>query len=269
MGKILQSTKVRYTCLNFNTERNFAMTLLEHYSENYEFLSKTEMYCIDTCLKEINLTKFTIQSLADRLAVSTTTIFRMIKKLGYNSFNDFKYDFLFEKEKQQLFRKQSVNDILENIINDSSQTFEYLTNSDTKGMVHQLQNSRQLLICSSGLTSSIGVIFARKMLINNFLALHETDPYFLFMRISNMDHRDCLVILSKEGETKELLDVCKKAKLKNITIVLISEFGHSSLTELADYKLNVAKANHVGTDIDTRLQLHIAIEYLTKLLIHT
>lgn len=245
------------------------MSLFEHYSAHYESLSKTEMYCIDTYLKETDFKNFTIQSLADKLAVSTTTIFRMIKKLGYESFNDFKYDFLFEKEKQQLNKKQSVNDILEAILRDSSQSIEYLTTSVTQELIIHLQKSRQLLICSSGLTSSVGEIFTKKLMINNFVALHETDPYFMLMKISYMDHKDCLIILSKEGETKELLAVCKKAKMNGVTIIIVSEFGNSSLTELADFKVGVAKSNHVGTDIDTRLQLHIAIEYLTKLLIHS
>lgn len=243
------------------------MTLLEHYSKNYEYLSKTEMYCIDACLKEDYPQNFTIQSLAEQLGVSTTTIFRMIKKLEYHSFNDFKYDFLFEQEKNNLFKKKPINDILEEISQYSNKTIEYLLNSNTNDIVQKMQESRQILICSSGITDNVGEIFKQKLIINNFLALHETDPYFLLIKIDYMDSRDCLVILSKEGETKELQDICKKAKVQGVAVILISEFGHSALTNLTDFKLSVAKTNHIGTDIDTRLQLHIAIEYLTKLLI--
>lgn len=244
------------------------MTLFDHYRTNYDLLSKTEMYCIDTCLKNPGFTPFTIQTIADQLAVSTTTIFRMIKKLGYQSFNDFKFDFLSEKEQQQLVKKQSENEILRSISTWSTQTINYLTTNDTLKIIERLKNSRELLICSSGLTNSIAEILARKLIINDYNVIHETDPYFLLMKIIYMDQRDSLIILSKEGETKELLDVCKKAKMHGLTIILMSEFGHSSLTDLADFKISVAKSDHVGTDIDTRLQLHIAVEYLSKLLIH-
>lgn len=244
------------------------MGLLEQYSQNYELLSKTERYCIDTCLREIDSKKFTIQSLATHLTVSTTTFFRMIKKLGYHSFNDFKYDFLLEKEKQESLKKISKNTILDNLLQDSNKTIAYLAASDTQELVTQIKNSRKLLICSSGLTSHIGKILARKLSINNIEVFLETDTYLMLMKIAQMNHQDSLVLLSKEGETVKLLSVCKKAKMNGLSVILISEIGNSSLTALADYKLNVAHTTHLGTDIDTRLQLHIAIEYLTKLLIY-
>ena len=39
----------------------------------------------------------TIQYLADILNVSTTTIYRMVKKLGYPSFKEFSYDLVYHK----------------------------------------------------------------------------------------------------------------------------------------------------------------------------
>ena len=72
------------------------MALLDHYMKNGNLLSEVENYCFQNILKmELHDKNITIQYIADELNVSTTTIFRMTKKLGYQSFKELRYDLLY------------------------------------------------------------------------------------------------------------------------------------------------------------------------------
>lgn len=75
------------------------MALLDQFMKNVDVLSEIENQCFQEILK-MNLYKktITIQYLADMLNVSTTTIYRMVKKLGYPSFKEFSYDLVYHKE---------------------------------------------------------------------------------------------------------------------------------------------------------------------------
>ncbi|MBM6837297.1 SIS domain-containing protein, partial [Clostridium saudiense] len=73
-----------------------------------------------------------------------------------------------------------------------------------------------------------------------------------------------VIILSKTGETKSLIDIVKNIKLNGVSVIYIGEVGHSTIGDLADYKLAVAKVEEEGIDMDSRLQEHFAINLLTK-----
>ena len=115
------------------------MSLLKKYQDNEEYMTKTEKFCFETLLKSKQITAdITLQKIADYTSVSTTTIFRMIKNLGYDSFKDFRFDLIYakrdkipdgEKEKEtldymeekifetiSLLREINVDDIVNDIL---------------------------------------------------------------------------------------------------------------------------------------------------------
>lgn len=243
------------------------MSLLEKFENNYKFLSQVQQYCLDKILQIDNLnSNSTIQSLADETCVSTTTIFRMIKRLGYNSFNDFKMDLLFNK-----FNVIDRNNLEENNIQSLDlietqilKTIELLKSVNIDEIVERLFNSKNVLVCGSGMTNYIGRILEIKLNVNNIHTKHSEDPWFMFLETKNLTSKDTIIILSKTGETKSLIDIAKTAKFNGVKIILISEIGNSTLSDICDYKIYIENVENEGTDIDTRLHIHIAINYLTK-----
>ncbi len=73
--------------------------LTKMYNTNYTKLSKSEKHCFDYMVKiQKKLIIISIQDLAFETNTSTATIRRMIGKLGYTSFKDFKNSLVEEKE---------------------------------------------------------------------------------------------------------------------------------------------------------------------------
>ena len=70
----------------------------------------------------------TISSLSEALNVSTTTIFRMVKKLNYKTFMDFRYDLLYHRrdEYEYTSRCDNVCDTIEKEIKDTMSMLRHL-----------------------------------------------------------------------------------------------------------------------------------------------
>ncbi len=322
------------------------------YQENEEYLTKTEKLCFENLLKNIDIkTDITIQKIADETSVSTTTIFRMIKNLGYESFRDFRYDLLYLKrekfpnryddkkdalstiseslaETEKLLRESNIDPIVDKIINakrvmvcgsgmnnyiggilevklnlcnidtkyreDSwlmylessnltkddryddkkdalstiseslAETEKLLRESNIDPIVDKIINAKRVMVCGSGMNNYIGGILEVKLNLCNIDTKYREDSWLMYLESSNLTKDDVVIILSKSGETKSLIDIVKNIKLNGVSVIYIGEVGYSTIGDLADYKLSVAKVEEEGIDMDSRLQEHFAVNLLTK-----
>ena len=75
-------------------------------------------------------------------------------------------------------------------------------------------------------------------------------------------------MISRGGETKDIINVMKTAKMNGCQILLISEKINSTMSKLSDYTVNVSVSKDEGYDIDSRLHMHLAIEYLLRELVN-
>lgn len=241
------------------------MNLLQNFNNNAKNLSEVESYCFQTILKMEHFHKdVTIQWLADELNVSTTTIFRMCKKLGYPSFKQFRYDLLYHK--RDAFEVDVLPDhsVLSHIRKQIDESFDLLMDFPMDKMIDQLLHAHTVLICSTGMNNYIAKILSIKLSLMGVTNVYPDDQWFMYLEAINLKHDDFVIILSKAGETQELIKVVKNAKLNGAKILLIGETGASTLETLSDFKMSLAKVENEGYDIDTRLQMHLAIHYLTK-----
>ena len=224
------------------------MSLLKKYQDNEEYMTKTEKFCFETLLKSKQITAdITLQKIADYTSVSTTTIFRMIKNLGYDSF----------KEKETL-------DYMEEKI---FETISLLREINVDDIVNDILKARRVMVCGSGMNNYIGEILEVKLNLCNIDAKYRDDNWLMYLETSDLTSEDLVIILSKSGETKNLVDIVKNIKINGVTVVYIGEVGSSTIGRLADHKITVAKVSEEGIDMDTRLHVHLAVNFLTKRII--
>lgn len=245
------------------------MSLIKKINNYSSTLSETEKYCLDKILNLDKNSKITIQELANKLNVSTTTIFRMIKKLRYVSFNDFKTDLLLNKtlnlENSPI--PDSDDEIIKNLSSQYLQTLYLLNDIDFEPIINQLKQSKNVLICAMGMTHYVARILEVKIKLNGINARHFSDPWFMTLECNSMTENDMAIILSKTGETKELIEAANIVKLKGGKILFIGEVGKSTIGEMSDFYIPVSNSENIGLDLDTRLQIHVAANYLMKKII--
>jgi len=82
----------------------------ENLKENYDRLSISEQQAIDYLMKQDNIELTTLKEIKQEILVSSSTVIRACKKLGYNTFIDLKYDLKISKELAKN-NKESVDEV--------------------------------------------------------------------------------------------------------------------------------------------------------------
>lgn len=240
------------------------MALLGQFMKNVDVLSDIENQCFQEILKmDLDKKTITIQYLADMLNVSTTTIYRMVKKLGYPSFKEFSYDLVYHKRKS-FIHNQSIDNIEEQMKEQFLETLNYLKNIDLLPLLQCIDQSHSLLIASSGLNNNIAKILATKLSLMGKKVSFPEDPWIAFLEASQLSSNDLLIAFSRDGNTQQILDIIKNAKVSHGKVLLITQGQKSQMKNLADYVLMCASEEEEGYNLDTRLQMHICINYLMK-----
>lgn len=241
------------------------MSLLQHYSAHDAHLSEVESYCFKRILQLTMADKnVTIQYLADELNVSTTTIFRMCKKLGYASFKEFRYDFLYYKREDFSEQKDTIRTTLDHMHQQCEETFHLLEKTEITAAAQAILQAKKVLICSTGMNNYIAKILSIKLSLIGISNMYPDDQWFMYLESNHLHENDFVIVLSRAGETEELIKVVKSAQVNGAKNMLIGEAGRSTLADLADFRLSTSKVENEGYDIDTRLQMHLAVHYLTK-----
>lgn len=207
--------------------------------------------------------KMSIQELAVRTHVSTTTILRFCRSLGLKGYSEFKLrykDYLANKEQHQ-------PDL-------SHQNITYLEKYIQPEFQKKVEDAAKILHRSSGIIwmgfgASAGIC---KYAANFFAGTGKTnlvidDPYF---HSNGPLFKDAvLIILSVSGEIDNTIRVLQHLKNQHTHVVSITNYNNSTLAKLSDYTLPYYIPYNKRNDIDmtTQLPVMLIVEMLGNKLI--
>lgn len=238
------------------------MNFHKRISENAKHITKLEKDLLRLLLENKNLFKyntFTIENVAKEFSMSKTTVHRLSKKLSYNSFIQFKDDY-FERSR---CKKVEVEDetFLELLID----TYNLIKESPIDEIVDKLIYCKKVIIYGMGMSNYLSKIFQIKLQLLGIPTEQYDDSRFMRLssRILNKDD-DLVFMLSRSGETPELLEVLVETNLNGIDVVLITENRNSTFEKLCKYIVYTAFTQDLDNNIDTRLNFHIAMDYIVK-----
>lgn len=237
---------------------NFSVNISKH----SEILTSMEKNMIQELLKnqdEFNYYNFTIANVAENLNVSSTSLHRLSKKLGYPSFTLMKEDF---------FKKSDLSEENENpynYITMINNTYQLVEQSISDNVIECMLNAKKITIYGMGMSSYIGKMFQIKLQLLGIPAEHYDDSRFMKLSSSVLDpKKDVIIILSRSGCPPELIEVMVKAQKNKIQSILITEAKQSPLETMASYVIQTAYAIDNDDDVDTRINAHIAMDLIIK-----
>ena len=237
---------------------DFSLHIADYLSE----LTLMEQAMVKKLLKNkdiLTYDRFTIAYLADFLNVSTTSLHRLSKKLGYASFKIMKEDF-FKNESNTMVNEESY-DYLGMI----SLTYQQIEEALTPQMMTDLLGAKRITIYGMGMSSYIAKIFQIKLQLLGVPVEQYDDSRFMKISAQKLNDRDdIIIVLSRSGCPPELVQVMSEANSKKITSILITEAKHSPLKELATYVVETAYTVDEDKNIDTRIHAHIAMDLIIQ-----
>lgn len=226
------------------------VSILSSIHSNYNNLTNTEKKVADYVLENMkNVVYMSITDLADACGVGESSIFRFCKSLGYKGYQEFKialaHSITVENEIPQLTDHVTMGDsmeqvaskVLSNNISALNETFNLLNFDDIEKAVHYIVSAERVIFFGVG--SSLVTAFEAK---NKFMRITNKtecsmDSHLQMMSAALMTERDVAVVISYSGSTKDTIELAKKAKERGATVISITRFTKSPLTNYSDLTL--------------------------------
>ncbi|MFF2762729.1 MurR/RpiR family transcriptional regulator [Bacillus altitudinis] len=237
----------------------------------YQTLSETERYLLHYIHQHLeDISTLSIVTLSERANVSTATIVRLMKKIGYNGYTSFKYRLKQEK------KMTDDSDQLKNIDEDIKlairkneeevlKTIQLQSIGQIEDAVQKIHDADKIYIFGRGFSEMIAKEMTIKLqLIGKTCEVHD-DPNIIRLKSRDIDKNELAIFVSLNGETSELVEACQNLSMKQVTTITVTTRIDSTLSKISDMTLVGYKGEQSffpDYEVRSRLSLHVIARIL-------
>ncbi|MBP1042319.1 MurR/RpiR family transcriptional regulator [Vagococcus sp. BWB3-3] len=200
-------------------------------------LTETETKILDYLLNNIeDALDWNVRDVARNNFSSPATVMKLAKKMHYTGYIDMVYRLYFAYHRNKESKDEALDISLD-------QMFSQITSADFQQVIDLLrENQQQVYVCGSGFSRPIAEYISMKLLVLGFNCIF-TDLFAVY------DHHQAesglVILISKSGETGNIIKIAEKAQKSHLKIVLMSATRDGRLSELADMTLLVSDENRL------------------------
>ncbi|WP_334328799.1 MurR/RpiR family transcriptional regulator [Companilactobacillus sp. HBUAS59699] len=206
----------------------------------------------------------TIRDLANEAQVSTTTVLRFLKKMGYGGFSEFK--FALKQSKNQPVRKFNDSSVepIQNFFKVVTQegTFDekinraaQMINAADLVLFFGVGNSGKIAQYGSSLLSSYGIY-----------SLPIADPFQPEPLADRDFSKTLLIVVSISGETQHTLQQAKYYKKNGAATIALTANSYSTLNQIVDFPISydVPQIRNGQINVTTQVPLVYMLEQISS-----
>lgn len=217
--------------------------------QHYHTLSDTEKKVADYFL-EIgnNAVAKTIANISDDIGVSQATIFKFVKKIGFNGFQDFKisiarnanssvidpsiiaYTDIDENDSSYQIASKVINANIASINN----FMQSITEEKLDNILSMIYNSETIHFFGIGGSSVIAFDSYQKFLRTKYSCDYIFDYHLQLMYTTKLTDKDLIFLFSHSGQSIETLNLAKEIAKTSAKLVVLTGNSTSELINLAD-----------------------------------
>lgn len=209
--------------------------LMEIVNKNYDKLNSTDITVL-TYIVEHNgtIADMGIETLAKECFTSKSTVLRLVQKLGFSGYSDFKSYIKWEQENSQI--QPDYQDRLDVVQRDIAQTVRGLRGStDIVGLARAMISSRTIVLFGTGEAQRYCAREMQRSFMEIgvylfFIGAHEE----LRMLSQTLGASDLIIFISLSGNTDRLQEVLRIAKVRGIKTASITNLHTNPLAEQCD-----------------------------------
>jgi len=211
---------------------------------------KIANFILNSINNKNEIKKITLSGLANSCNVSSSTVLRFCKNLGFSGFTDFKSKLIVElnHQLQDIHEKIKSSDDIKVIqekvgkttiqaVTDSMAVFD---EDSLNEIVDLIIKSNRIEIFGVGTSNLIAQDLAQKLLTLRIRVKAYTDSHMQINSATLMEKNDLAFGISHSGLTKQTINCLKAAKQAGATTVCLTNTPNSEITNWADYKLYTA-----------------------------
>lgn len=214
----------------------------------YQNLTKSEQRIADYIIAHPdNIMGETIAELASHTKSSEITVSRFCKKLGFSGLQSLKIALAAElshdddERYQDIHPQDSYSDVagkvFQNITDGLQDTLKLLDFTAVEKAVDAIVKARHIAVYGFGNSATVCRDIETRFLRFGMVVQSYADSHQQVTSASLLTPDDVVIAVSHTGATIALLDTVKIAKATGATIIVITSYARSNLTELADITL--------------------------------
>lgn len=186
----------------------------------------------------------TIIDLSEEIQVSPASITRFCKKIDFNTFQQMKFSLIGSstENKKSDHTFETVYNYYQTIIKSTQQFF---SEEQTSRIVKFISTKNKVLFCGIGNSGLLAHEFNSRIYRMGIASESVTDAHDLLMKSSLLEENDLLICFSNTGKTKPVIDSAKIAKNNKATVVAITNFEQTLLTEFADEVVLISSYEYI------------------------
>lgn len=222
----------------------------------FTYLDKNKEEVIDLSVKE----------LSEKTFVSTATVMRVAKKLGFSGFTELKYAIKQELDsrKSQSEARKSLEIVKQNLLNEVSITKDNLPDDEVKQVAAILKSKKRIHMFAKGLTLTV-LEYAAKQLQTAYRPVYlYNDTHIAYINAEAFTEDDVIFLASLSGKTHQVIRVAQIAKSRGASIVTITGRRVNELSKMGDINFKVANERVGSTkhDFSSRLAMFYVLEVI-------
>lgn len=186
--------------------------------------------------------KMGVRTIAKNNYTSTSTIMRLTKKLGYAGFVDMYYRLLPLVKNAESSRCENVDFINSFLNNSLLQHYNYQQIKKFAKILNQ-EKDKFIFIYATGFSAIMAEYIYKKLLVLGKKCILASGMDSVGVFENNLDYIGSLLVVSRSGETKQVLDKVKTAKENNIFTISFTNDSDSSINKLTDIKFKIEDSN--------------------------
>lgn len=196
------------------------------------------------------ISKLSVGELAKNANVSSASIVRFSRKLGYSGFGELKIeiakDLTLKSNDYSYIVKDSdvgINNIVNNITNKTIEAITNITKLNKLDVIEKsiekIINSKSVYVFGVGGSALVALDLQQKLLRINKPTIAFLDSHTQLMVSSNLDKDDIAIAISYSGKSKEIIKSIENAKSKGAKCISITKYGENNLNKICDINLFV------------------------------
>ncbi|KKK39751.1 RpiR family transcriptional regulator [Mesobacillus campisalis] len=196
--------------------------------------------------KKFENEQLSIRKAADELFVSTTSIIRLCKKLGFSGYSEFIYN-LSLKVKQAVDSDtgkiteihQPMEDALSEFINHFRTTFKSIDEKSIQDFLTEIAQHKMIYFYGAGFSTLFSNYLAKKLELFGYYVSNTSTSDSRAIFFNNIQKYGLLIIFSRSGETGKVIEKVRIAKEKGIKTILFTGNSKSTTAGMADIVFTV------------------------------
>lgn len=247
------------------------MDFFEITGPNLDELTRSEMKIYNYILEHIGImhTK-TVRAIARECYVSTSTILRLVKKIGFEGYNEMIVVIKFTLNTKQMNLTTITKDQIqykEEYAKNILETIRVMDNDVTLELVNRIRNCNTLYVFTRGLLKSYGTYIEFLFELKGVDTYFPNNSYFRSFYKTKITSEDVVMIIDYQGDDEELISVITKAKAVNCqNIITITQANNNVMQNLSDYNLYYFSDESVVNGFD--ITSNISVMAILELLVH-